>query len=135
MASGHELAEHTAEVAVTLWADTLSELFAEAARALANVMAASPAPSDGPAERVHLEASDCDALLVDWLNELLYLGEVRRRVYTEVEMHDITKTSLWATVRGPSVEGVRLHVKAATFHGLHIERGASGYTATVILDV
>jgi hypothetical protein len=49
MGSGarHGFAEHTDELELGLAADSLGELFAEAGRALAEVMAGAPPPADG----------------------------------------------------------------------------------------
>jgi len=40
-----------------------------------------------------------------------------------------------ARIAGPEVTRVKTHVKAATFHGLHLEERQGHASATLVLDV
>jgi SHS2 domain-containing protein len=135
-ATRHSFEEHTGELQMLLEAPTLRDLFAEAGRALAEVMGADPAsPASGPAERVQLRSSDRDALLVDWINELIYLSEKRRKLFTEIAIERLTDRELEAVIRGQDAEALATQVKAATFHGLRISQDAGGVSARLVLDV
>jgi len=135
-ASGHAFEEHTAEVQVRLWSPTLAGLFTEAAAVLAELMAGGPVREEGSAELpVALEARDRDALLVDWLNELIYRTEMSGRLQTAVRIDQLTNCSLHGSTGGVDQPAPAVEVKAATLHGLRIAEGAKGYSATVILDV
>ncbi len=129
--------EHTGEVRVRLEARTLEALFEEAARALAELMLESPTGgADEPWVEVRLHARSRERLLYDWLNELVFLSETRKRVYTDVRVESVTETSLRGAVRGVFPESLRTAVKAATLHELAIEEGKDGgYVATVVFDV
>jgi SHS2 domain-containing protein len=132
----HAFEEHTGEVRLRVEAPTLEGLFEEAARAMAELMLDTrPGPADEPPEAVSLVARDPEALLVDWLNELIFLSETRKRIYTDVRVQRATDTALEATVRGVLPETLGTAVKAATLHGLRITRSPQGYAATVVLDV
>jgi SHS2 domain-containing protein len=136
-APSHAFEDHTAELRVRLDAPTLAGLFEEAGRALGEVMgaAAGEAKAEGEPEAVELEAPDREALLVEWMNELIYLAETRGKVYTEHHVERAGEGSLSAKIRGHAVPEGGLHVKAATFHGLSVVEGPRGFSATVILDV
>ena len=85
--ASHHIEDHTGEVAFRVHAPTEAELFAEAGRALAEVMlGAVPPAGQGVtvAARIELRASDPTALLVEWLNELVFRGDVDKVVYTPV---------------------------------------------------
>lgn len=131
----HWFAEHTDELEIGLAADSLGDLFAEAGRALAEVMAGAPPPPDGAPQRVALRARDRAALLVAWLDELLFLADRDKKVYGDIHIERLTGDELVAAVRGAPVSELRTQVKAATFHDLRIVEGADGVSATVILDV
>ena len=132
----HSFEDHTGEVRLRLEAPTLAALFEEAALGLAELMLEGPSDAnEEPEQSVTVEAPDCEALLVAWLNELVFLSETRGRVYTEVRVHSVSNTRLEASVRGVFPETLRTAVKAATLHGLRVEQSAHGYTATVVLDV
>lgn len=134
-ASAHSFEEHTGEVRVRLSAPTFGGLLAEAGLALAELLADEEAgPLQGP-EHVALQAADRSALLVHWLNELIFLSETRRRVYSSFEVREATGQKVEADVRGWATSRVRTQVKAATFHGLEVKEGPEGYSAEVVLDV
>lgn len=137
-AGEHRFEEHTGELRVRLEAPSLEELFVEAGRALAEVQVGRgplPAPA-GMIERVELRAHDAEALLVDWLNELLFRSEVARRIYVELLLERVTGRELTGAIRGSRPrEELRTLVKAATLHGMKIERGARGFATSVVFDV
>jgi SHS2 domain-containing protein len=136
MGSGaHSFADHTGELAIHLRGDTLGELFTEAGRALAEVMSGREPKGDGAYERVTLQAPDREALLVAWLDELVFLAERDKKIFGDLRIERIADRELVASVRGEPTSELKTHVKAATFHGLKIVDGPDGVSATVILDV
>lgn len=136
MGASSEVLEHTAEVKIRVRAPSLGELLAEAGRALGAVeLGVLPEGPDGPWRPLEVRSSDRDALLVDWLNELIYLAETERWVPVEFEMESVAPTALRARARGVRVAATPARVKAATFHGLRIAETPSGLEADVILDV
>jgi len=137
----HSFEDHTAEVRLAVSAPTLPELFAEAGRALAELAlgdAPLPAPEDQP-EDVSLSSVDLDALIVDWLNELVFRSEVSRRVYVEFCFDELDATGpggkIRGKIRGAHVPEARPLVKAATLHDVHVTEGPDGYSARVVLDI
>ena len=162
---GHLHEEHTGELRIRLWARSLAELFEEAARALGDAMGAArvadevdevdeaanarddaieeepekiapPGVAAGPSiERVSLEAYDREALLVDWLNELIFRAETGRKIFSEARIEQIDDRSLAAEITGRPAPLGRTFVKAATFHGLRIEEVPGGLSASVLLDI
>ena len=132
----HVFEEHTGEVRLHLDAPELSALLAEAGRALAELMTDQPVrPSvDGP-EEVRVRAPDRDALLVEWLNELIFRSETHKKVYADVTVLRATDTELVASIRGGEPERLKTAVKAATFHNLRIAERGGRVSATVVLDV
>lgn len=132
----HIFEDHVGEVRLRIEAPTLAGLFEEAAHGLAELMlGTAPASPVGRVERIAIQAGDREALLVDWLNELIFLAETRSRIYTDVRVHRASDTALEAEVRGVAPEVVRTLVKAATLHDLKVEASPLGFAATVVLDV
>jgi len=132
----HWFEEHTGEVQLHLVAPTLGQLFEEAPKALAELMveqlAEGPAPS---VELVKLSAPDREALIVEWLNELIFRSETQQKIYGEARILRLSDTELEAEIRGKTPERLGTAVKAATYHRLKIVSQENGYAATVILDV
>jgi len=135
--SEHAFEEHTGEVLLRLSAPALAELFAEAGRALAELMAGDDRPftADGEPESVMVDAPDCGALLAAWINELIYRSETRKRVYTEFAIEAADEQVLSGKIRGFVPTHLRTPVKAATLHRLRVEHDQHGYRAEVVLDV
>ncbi|MCL6451704.1 MAG: archease [Acetobacteraceae bacterium] len=135
------LLEHTADIGMWVWGQDPAALFAHAALGLREILAPPPpAPGWRPLEEqrlVELRAPDWEALLVDWLNELLYLLDTERLVPAAAAV-ELEGTALRARVRMealPPGQAPRREPKAATFHGLTITPESGGLCARVIFDV
>jgi SHS2 domain-containing protein len=132
----HRFVDHTSEVGLQIRASSFSGLLAEAGRGLARLLLRErPAEAAGEAREIEVSAHDREALLVDWLNELLFEAEVRLWVALEFEVLEASDTHIRARARGAAVEVPPSIVKAATFHGLQVLETAEGFEAEVILDV
>lgn len=134
----HEFLDHTAELALRLHAPTPAELFAEACRAVGLLVREETGAriADGAEVRtLTVEAVDAEALLVDLLNELVYVAETEQWAPVDA------RTVAWSPARVTlELGGVRLpaapsRIKSATHHGLTLRRAESGWTAEVIFDV
>ena len=134
-----ETVEHVGEWKVALAADTLEELFGEAARVIARAVGPTGAPP-GAWERVALAARDLPTLLVDWTNELLGRSEASGMAYAEVRnvrvrVRPSGTAEVSAMVRGSPVEEWRSPIKAATYHAPTVTRDDGPWRATLLLDV
>ena len=134
-AAQHWFEENTGEVELHLAAPTLEQLFVEAGLGLADLLADPRGPPSGVPESVEVQAPDREALLVEWINELIFRTETRQRVYDEIRIESLSDRRLRADIRGAAPNGWRTAVKAATFHRLRIARDGSGYSGRVVLDV
>ncbi|HEY4562301.1 MAG TPA: archease, partial [Thermoanaerobaculia bacterium] len=80
----HRWVDHTAEVQLQVWADSLAGLLAESGRALgALLLRGRAAEPSGEARAIEVSSVDREALLVDWLNEIIFLAEVERWIAVE----------------------------------------------------
>ena len=149
--AGFELLEHTADVGIRARGATLEEAFEQATLGLAEVQGAlAPGPEEeaaDPEERarasreavaVEVSAADPGGLLVDWLNEVLWLTETRRAGVAGVRVERAGDgTASGAVVLssgGPAPDGT--FVKAVTYHRLRVEPNpGGGWLVEVYLDV
>jgi SHS2 domain-containing protein len=134
---GFELLEHTADIGVLARGATLEEVFEQATLGLGEVLGALR-PGPGEAVPVAVTAGDAGALLVDWLNEVLWLHEVRGHagvaaVRVERVAGDRAEGTVTFSSTDPPAEGT--FVKAVTYHRLRVGRDADGWLAEVYLDV
>lgn len=132
----HRFLDHTSEVRLEIRADTLAGLLAEAARAFGALERRGAPGRPEPGWRAHaVESADRESLLVDWLNELVFLAERERYVPEVVEVRSASDTGLEARSRGAVLDTTPGLVKAATHHGLTVRRTGDGWEAVVVLDV
>lgn len=136
LSARHWFEEHTGEVQLHAVAPTLAQLFVQTGLALAELMEEEAASASSEAtEMVDLRAPDLEALLVEWLNELIFRAETQQKVYRELKIISLSEQELRAEIGGTRLERLRTAVKAATFHRLNISPEAGGCSATVVLDV
>jgi SHS2 domain-containing protein len=137
--AGFEIFDVTADKGIRAWGEDPATVFEEAARALWSLMIVPAGVKAQRAVRVAVEASDSEALLVAWLNELLYLYETQWLIGADCRVLSWTETHLDAEVRGETVDRRRHtvvgHVKAATYHQLHLGQTAGRWEARVVVDV
>jgi SHS2 domain-containing protein len=140
---GFELLEHTADVGIRARGPTLEEAFEQATLGLAEVQGALAPGREGVlglGERVAVQVSapDPGALLVDWLNEVLWLAETRQAAVAGVRVERVGAAVASGSVvldsGGPAPDGT--FVKAVTYHRLRVEPDPEGgWLVEVYLDV
>jgi SHS2 domain-containing protein len=131
-----EYVPHGGEVGLRVRGATVGEVLREAALGLSGLLLPAGAGDAPEASRdIHLTAPDRGTLLVDWLNELLFLADRTRWVPARLEIHGASDRHVDATARGPVLPQSPALVKAATWHGLRFEPTDGGYEAEVLLDV
>ena len=128
--------EHVGELELELFAPSAAGVFEQAARLLAAEEApeADLAAAGGEPLELALEAPDLAALLVDWVNELVYLTETTGRAYPEARVHELSETALRASLLGIEVP-LRHAVKAATLHGAEVRETPAGWQGRLLVDV
>lgn len=126
--------EHTADRAFSVRGRNLYELFENAARAVFGTQQPPHSEFVHTFHEVKAEGVDREALLVNWLNELLYQQERCQETFDNCSVLDLSETKIRATVSGKS--GVeRNPVKAVTFHDLKIQPTGHGFRTTFVVDV
>lgn len=131
-----EYLPHVSELAIRLRGTSIADVLRQAALALAGVLLPRrPPPGPQQVREIVLDAPDRAALLIDWLNELLFLAERDRWIPARIDPLEATETHLRATARGPVLERAPSLVKAATWHGLRFDARDGGFEAEVLLDV
>ncbi len=114
------------------WGPTLGDLFAAAAEGLGSLLG--PVAGETRSFHLALSAPDPETLLVDWLTELIYRSERTGDTYCRSEVRISADLELEAEVWSGAMGERRSVVKAATYHGLAIEHGPLGYSATIVFD-
>lgn len=137
-----ELLPHTADVAVKATGSSREELFSaamqgmfEAASPRSAAEGASVPPSMKVERKFLISSSEEVSLLVDLLNEAIYLSATHGEAYDDIEFATCTLTNAAGVFKGRAVEGFATEIKAATYHDLKIEKSDGLLTATIVFDV
>ncbi|OLZ42656.1 hypothetical protein A6E15_07425 [Natrinema saccharevitans] len=146
---GFELRDHTADVAVAATGDSLEAVFEATADGLTAASCDEIPPESGERFSLTVAAERREALLFDYLGELIYLRDVRAElpVDNRVERIDApadgsdadveaTAWSLEASARGVPLAAVDAReVKAVTYSEMRLESVADGWETYVVFDV
>jgi SHS2 domain-containing protein len=133
-----DVIDHTADAGIVAYGCDLREAYANAAHGMFSLIAEDPEGTEDFSRQVDIQSPDREALLVDWLNELIFIFEVDHAILSSFEIDDLSENRLLARVRGhridPARHRLKTEVKAATYHTLRIDEG-NGCSIRVILDM
>lgn len=128
-----------ADVGIRGWGPTLETAFRQTGLGLFALMVDAESIEERESREVRAQGDTPETLLVNWLNDCLYLHDVEgflaRRidfaVFEERRLHSI----LWGEAVDPGRHRLGTVVKAATYHQLTIGRVNDGWEIRVILDI
>lgn len=135
--------DHTADVGAELAAPDLGGLFAAALAAFTDILTERERVEPREERRIALSAPGREELLVDWLEELLYLFETEGALFHDARVAIEAGEGGWAleaTARGeahdPARHPAKVLVKGVTYHGLAVRpAGEGGWVGRVIFDI
>jgi SHS2 domain-containing protein len=136
MTRGWRALNHTADLALAVWADSEPALLAQAARALVSVMTedARPGPRRTYERRaLTLEALDPEDRLVRWLNEVIYLAVSEGFLTREADVR-LEGAGLSADLAGERGT-VATELKSVTYHDLRLAADGDRWRARFVVDV
>jgi SHS2 domain-containing protein len=129
----------TADLGLAVTAPTLPGLLEGAALGLAGAVCDRRRVRPRLGRTVTIRAEGPEALLVAWLNELIFLFDAKGFLLRDCRVELAGPLALAAHLRGepfdPARHRIGAYVKAATLHRLLVERGRGGWRARVVLDV
>ena len=136
----YESLEHTAEAGIIARGATLAEAFANIAEGMYDLMLELDGVEERESREIALEDQNSEALLVDWLLELLFLTETEGLVFRRFAVDELSETRLRARVWGERFDPERhrshnVVVKAVTHYMLEIGRENGGYRVQVLFDI
>ena len=133
-----ELFDHTADVGIVAYGNNLKEAYANVAYGMFSLIADLKEVHEEIQRDIDIQALDRESLVVDWLNELLYIFDVDHVIFSRFEITALSQSKLRAKAYGEKIDTSRhqlkTEVKAATYHLLKVEEG-NGFKIQVILDI
>ena len=136
----YEQFDHTSEAGVIARGSTLAEAYANMAEGMYALVLEIEDVQASDERDIVVEAEGHEALLIDWLLELVFLTETEGLVFRRFEVDELSEARLRARVWGELFDEGRHRshhamVKAVTKHMLEIGRENGGYRVQVLFDV
>lgn len=139
MHAAFEILEHTADIGFHAWGAGAGELFEHSAVALMEISCGEIQVEAAREIAVTATGHDYESLLVNWLNEVLFLLDSGRFVAAHFVVDSIQPTHLTARLIGEPRDYARhpwkLIVKAVTYHQIEVTSRNGRWDARVFLDI
>jgi SHS2 domain-containing protein len=133
--------DHTADIGIEISGRTKKELFANADRALFEVLIENKfgEESEKQHKKITVEGADAADLLINFLREILYLFNGEKFVTDSCEIMKFTNKGLQARLTGEPFSKkkhlIKTEIKAVTYSGAKVEKLKVGWRARIIFDV
>lgn len=135
----YEYIDISGDAGIKATGDSLEELFVNSALGLYGLVTDPESIREETAVIIDVKSHSVEGLLVGWLNELIFQLDTYGFIGRKVKILSLGDEDLSAEVTGeefdPQRHERRLLLKAATYHGLKIEKRDGGWTAEVIFDI
>ena len=139
MEKGFKVLDHTADIGIAAYGADIKELFINASTGLFSLIVDLNTVKENLEREVKLTAEDEETLLIEWLNELIYIFDVEHLLFKRFQIDDLNSNQVKARCFGEKVDQSRhrleREIKAATYHMLRITKSDNGYEVTVIFDI
>ena len=137
--NGFRLLEHTADIGLEIWAESLELFFEEAFKGLRKILFGPIEEKPENTRKISVTGGEPGELLVNWLNEFLFLWETENWVPLEVHVLESTPESVKAQAGGIPFDserhGIEREVKAATYHQLEVKKTRGEWRGRIFLDL
>lgn len=138
-----EFLEHTADLYIAAFGNSLEEAFENAAAAMFEGMTELSSIKPEIEDSVEVEGFDEKALLYNWLEALLVKFEITGNLYSRFKIAQIEKiqvglklkAKVWGEPFDPTRHLSKVGVKAVTYHRMEIVKNVKGVTVRFILDI
>ena len=133
----YKLIEHTADVGLIAYGNTLAEAFGNAAYGMFSIIAELGTVRETESRQLEVNDNDLEGLLFEWLNSLIYFFDVEMLLLKRFEISNLAENRLKAICYGEKYDPLRHHlkigVKSATYYMLKVDREKN--EVQVIFDI
>lgn len=130
-----KIIEHPSDVGIEAYGENLKETFENTASGMFSLMAEIEDVKPKESHKIKVKGADREELLINWLNELIYLEDAKKILLSEFNIYHLTDKELKAHVSGekikPELHEMHRPIKAATYNQLYV----CEKKARVIFDV
>ncbi|MBN1666197.1 MAG: archease [Anaerolineales bacterium] len=132
--AGYKEVPHTADWELHIWAGDLIGLLVQAAKGMYALADTQLAEGVRLERSFTIEFSDYETLLVRFLSELLYYGEVEQIAFDSFQLA-IKDEILHAHLKGAPIVSQVKEIKAVTYHRIEVRETQAGLEVNIVFDV
>jgi len=132
----YEILPHSADLRIKIIGRTKKKLFQNALLAMEEGMSPEISGGKETKRKVKIKSIDLASLLVDFLNEALYLSQVNKEAYFVLKISKLTDKELAGEIVGSKAERFGEDIKAVTYHNLDVhQREDDLWEVTIVFDI
>lgn len=135
----YKIFPHTADLRLKIYGRDYEEIFKNATLGLAKILDKGAEKKEKfarGAEKFSVSGKNWEMLLVNFLNEILSLSNINKKIYIKVKILNLSSNRLEARAAGLPVNKFDKDVKAISHHGLEIRKNRQNILKAVLtLDI
>jgi len=132
----YETLEHKADLKIKAFGKTKEELFLNMLLGMTESQKPQIKETLTATRKIKVQSPDFETLLVDFLSEVLSLGQINQEIYKSIKFRKFTETQLEGELRGYKTKRFGEDIKAVTYHDLDIHQKKDGtWEATILFDI
>lgn len=136
----YEQIEHTADLKIRAYGESLPELFENAAAGMLEAIAVVDTIDEVLKIKIEVEADALEDLLVAWLSEIHFHHEVQEVLFKRAQVVQFDEDKIIGFAYGeainPDKHEILTEIKSVTYHQLEVEEWDDGmWAAQVIFDL
>ncbi len=136
----YEFFDHTADIGIRAYGNSLEEAFSNAALAVFEIMTDTNKVQPLEYREVFLNGYDLENLLYKWIEELLYYYDTELMLFSKFDIvidqeNMVLQGKAWGEKFNETKHERRTLVKAMTYHEMSIQKSNDGFTITFVVDI
>ena len=139
---GHRFLDHTADIKIEAWGDTLEEAFEAAGTAFYDVMLDVNKVEKRIEKEIKVSGFDIMSLLFNWIDKLILIFELDNLVFRdfkvdiEIDGEDYRLEALgFGEEYDREKHGYKVHVKAMTYHEMEVVEEENRVVVRYVVDI
>ncbi|MGE4554734.1 MAG: archease [Candidatus Paceibacterota bacterium] len=129
---------HPADIRIKIEADSLEELFKGALKVLEEILEPDNYQKKKNLifeEEINLTSYDLTSLLIDFLNQVLALSEIKKAIFSEIIFKKLSENEFSGIIKGYPVKKFSTGIKAVTYYQAEIIKNNNLYQTIIVFDI
>jgi SHS2 domain-containing protein len=136
----YEILDTTADIGIRAFGAGLPEVYVNVALGMLSLITNVDTVEERLERNISVTAPDRDSLLVEWINELIFLFDTEMILFSRFEIIKLSELSIETRCFGEKVDksrhDLKRGIKSATYHKLKLkELKDRSFQAEVLLDI